>query len=59
MLALVSCETLTIPTSTVLGVAEDVSEALIDRLKSGENSNEKSQVKPRRKRKNEALYEQV
>jgi hypothetical protein len=59
MLANFSCEILTIPKSTVLGVAEEVSEELIDRLNPEENSNEENPVKPPRKMKSEALYDKL
>jgi hypothetical protein len=46
MLANISCEILTIPKSTVLGVAEDVSEALIDKINSGKILMRKTQSNP-------------
>ena len=55
MLANFSHETLTLPKSTVLGVAEEVSEELVDKINTPEQTNLDSPARPRRKRKNEAL----
>ena len=55
MLAKFSNEPLTIPKATVLGVAEGISESLVDRINAGQAS-PNSPTKPPRKRKNEALH---
>ena len=55
MVANFSNEALTIPKATVLGVAEEISESLVDSI----NSNSDLPVKPRRKRRNEALYQKL
>jgi hypothetical protein len=59
MLTNFSHETLTLPKSTVLGVAEEVSEELVDRINKPEQTSLKSPTRPRRKRKNEALYNKL
>jgi hypothetical protein len=56
MLANFSHETLTLPKSTVLGVAEEVSEELVDRINKPEQTSLEPPTRARRKRKNEALY---
>ena len=53
MLANVSQEELILPKSTVLGLAEEVSETLIDQI------NTESPTRPQRKERNEALYKKV
>jgi hypothetical protein len=58
MLANFSHENLTLPMSTVLGVAE-VSEELIDRINKPEQANLESPTRLRRKQKNEALYNKL
>ena len=45
-LANFSCETLTIPKATILGLAEEESEALVDKINSGSQSSSKTQKKP-------------
>ena len=47
------------PKHTVLGVAQQVSEALIDKINAGDESDINSPTRPPRKRKNEALYEKL
>jgi len=59
MLANFSHETLTLPKSTVLGVAEEVSEELVDKINKPEQTSLDSPARPRRKRKNEALYNKL
>ena len=49
-------EPLTINKATVLGVAEKIAKSISDKVKLGEQSGSDSPTKPRRKRKNEALY---
>jgi hypothetical protein len=51
MLANFSHETLTLPKSTVLGVAEEVSEELVDKINKPEQTSLDSPARPRRKRK--------
>ena len=55
MVANFSNEPLTLPKSTVLGVAEGVAESLVDRI----NTDADQPQKPQRKRKNAALYEKL
>jgi len=52
MIANFSNETLTLPKATVLGVAEDVSESLVDCI----NTDTDQPTKPQRKKRNKALY---
>jgi hypothetical protein len=59
MLTNFSHETLTLPKSTVLGVAEEVSEELVDRINKPEETSLESPTRNRRKRKNEALYNKL
>ena len=56
MLANFSDQTLTVPKAIVLGIAEEVSKPLIDRINNGKELNFESPLKPHRKKKNEALY---
>ena len=56
MLTNFSDEPLTINKATVLGVAEEIAESTVDKVNAGEQSGSDSPTKPRRKRKNEALY---
>jgi hypothetical protein len=51
-----SDEPLTVPKSTVLGIAEEMSEALVDKINPSGESDTKLTIKPPRKGKNEALY---
>jgi hypothetical protein len=55
MVANFSDEALTIPKKTVLGVAKQIAEPLVNRINASK-SDTNSPAKPRRKRKNEALY---
>ena len=55
MIANFSRETLTLTQSTVLGVAEGVSESLVDCT----NTDTYKPTKPHRKKRNEALYEKL
>ena len=55
MVANFSNEALIIPKATVLGVTEKISESLVDSI----NSNSDLLAKPRRKRRNEALYQKL
>jgi hypothetical protein len=55
MLANFSDQTLTVPKSTVLGIAEEVSEPLVGKINQGKGTNANLSQKPERK-KNEALY---
>ena len=57
MLANFSEEALTIPKKTVLGVADQIAEQLVNRINA--ETRVTSPVKPRRKRKNEALYQKL
>jgi len=59
MLANFSHDTLTLPKSTVLGVAEEVSEELVDKTNKPEQTSFDSPARPRRKRRNEALYNKI
>jgi len=56
MQAKFSDQTLTVPKSPVLGIAEEVSEPLIDRMNQGKGLNSDLPLKPQRKKKNEALF---
>jgi hypothetical protein len=58
MVANFSDESLTIPKKTILGVAEQIEEPLVNRI-NDEIKSDTSPVKPRRKRKNEALYQKL
>jgi hypothetical protein len=55
----VSDESLTIQKKTVLGIAEQIAEPLINIINPESKSNTNSPAKPRRKRKNEALYQKL
>jgi hypothetical protein len=59
MLANFSDQTLTVLKSTVLGIAEEASEALIDGLNQRKEPDSYRPQKPQRKRKNEALYRKL
>ena len=59
MLVNFSEETLTVSKHTVLGIAQQVSEALIDKINAGGEFVVNSPTRPPRKRKNEALYEKL
>jgi hypothetical protein len=45
--------------ATVLGIAEQIPEPLVDRINARSCENSDPPTKPRRKRKNEALYHKV
>ena len=55
MLTNFSGEELTVPKATVLGVAEEVSEDIVDKINTEKESDTDSSTKPPRKRKNELL----
>jgi len=55
MLANFSDGPLTINKATLLGVAEGLAESIVDKVNAGQSDSD-SPTKPRRKRKNEALY---
>ena len=59
MLANISDQKLTVPKSTVLGIAEETSETLIDRINKRKELNSDFPLKPQRKNKNEALYHKL
>jgi len=59
MVANFSDESLKIPKKTVLGVAEQIAEPLVNRINAESKSDTTSPAKPRRKRKNEALYQKL
>jgi hypothetical protein len=56
MLANSSNQTLTVPKSTVLGIAEEVSEPLVDKINEGKGTNANLPQKHEREKKNKALY---
>jgi len=58
MLANFSDQTLTVPKSTVLGIAE-ASEPLIDRINQRKEPNSDSPLRPQREKRNEALYRKL
>jgi len=57
MLANFSKEPLTIPKATILGVAEDASETLIDRINANAKSSTNTPTKPPRKKEIESFYD--
>jgi hypothetical protein len=59
MLANFSDEELTVPKATILGVAEEISESLVDKINSRSEVNSTEPRKPPRKRKNEVLYNKL
>jgi len=59
MVANFSDEALTIPKKSILGVAEQIAEPLVKRINDKGKSDINSPEKPRRKRKNEALYQKL
>jgi len=59
MLANFSNEPLVVPKATVLGVAEEISEYLVNRIKPKYKSGLDTPVKPHRQKKNEALYDKL
>ena len=56
MLENFSGETLVVPKATVLGIAEEVSEDLVNRINAESEPDTNSPARPPRKRKNEHLY---
>jgi hypothetical protein len=59
MIANFSEEALIIPKATVLGIAEQIPEQLVDRINARSHENSDQPTNPRRKRKNEALYHKL
>jgi hypothetical protein len=59
MLANFSDQTLTVAKSTVLGIVEEASEALIDRVNQRKEPDSDRPQKPQRKKKNKALYRKL
>jgi hypothetical protein len=59
MLANFSDETLIPPKATIVGVAEEVSESVVNRINAKAETNMNEPPKPPRKRKNEALYNKL
>jgi len=55
MVANFSDKALTIPKATVLGIAEGISESMVDKIKAKSETNLIEQAKPPRKRRNETL----
>ena len=54
-----SSETQTIPKATILALAEEVSEALIEKINAGNETSSETPTKPPRKKKNDALYKKL
>ena len=59
MLANFRDEELTVPKATILRVAEEISESLVDKINSRSESNLTEHSKPPLKRKNEVLYNKL
>jgi hypothetical protein len=59
MVAIVSDESHTIPKKTVLGVAEQIAEPLVNRINAESRSDTNSPLRPLRKRNNEVLYQKL
>jgi hypothetical protein len=59
MLANFNDQTLIVPKSTVLGMAEEASEALINRINQSKGPDNHRPQKPERKKKNQALYRKL
>ena len=59
MLANFSDETLTVPNATVLGIAERISESLVEKINVRSEAKLNEPAKPPRKRKNEILYDKL
>jgi len=59
MLANFSNQALTVLKSTILGIAEEVSEPQIGKINQGKEVYSDSPLRPRRKKKNEALYRKL
>jgi hypothetical protein len=58
-LANFSNEPLVVPKATILGISEEISEPLVDSINAGCKSDADSPTKPRRRKKNEALYNKL
>jgi hypothetical protein len=56
---MLSREPLTLPKSTVLGIAEEVSEDLIDRMNKSKLAEPDLPAKPKRKKRDDALYNKL
>ena len=54
-----SNEPLVVPKATVLGIAEEISEPLVDSINAGCKSDADSTTKPRRRKKHEASYNKL
>ena len=59
LLANFSEETLTIPNATILGIAEEVPEQLIDKINSISQTDSQTPRRPPRQKKNESLYHKL
>jgi len=59
MVANFSDESLKIPKKTVLGIAEQIAEPLVNRINAESKSDTNSPAKPRRGRKSEVLYRKL
>ena len=59
MLANFSNEPLVVNKATVLGITQEISESLVDRINAKCKSDADSRTKPRRRKKNEALYNKL
>jgi hypothetical protein len=59
MLANFSDETLILPKATIVGIAEEISESIVNRINAKAETNLNEPPKPPRKRKNEALYNKL
>jgi len=59
MLANISDQTLAVPKSTVLGITEEVSKPLIDKINQRKELNSDLPFRPQRKKENEASYSKL
>ena len=59
MVANFSDEAITIPKATVLGIAEGISESMVDKINARSETNLIEPAKPPRKRRNETLYNKL
>jgi hypothetical protein len=59
MVANFSDETLTVPISTILGITEEVSEQVLDRINSKDRIHKQMPPKPPRQKKDESLYHKL
>jgi hypothetical protein len=59
MLANFSNKPLVVPKATVFGIAEEISEPLVDSINAGCKSDADSPTKPRRRKKSEVLYNKL